>query len=102
MMSENKNNINRRHFLKDGVWATCLAGLAGLTGFLLSKLKKNNTVWQIDPYVCVACGNWKTLLLSVCRFTKYVVIVTSVQAILNRKRTHRILVLKTSFVQPEL
>ncbi len=60
MMSENKNNINRRHFLKDGVWATCLAGLAGLGGFLLSKLKKNNTVWQIDPYVCVACGNCAT------------------------------------------
>ena len=60
MMSENKNNINRRHFLKDGVWATCLVGIGGLAGFLLGKLKKNNTVWQIDPYTCVACGNCAT------------------------------------------
>jgi Na+-translocating ferredoxin:NAD+ oxidoreductase subunit B len=60
MMSEEKNNINRRNFIKDGFWATSLACIAGLGGFFLGKLKKNNTVWQIDPYVCVACGNCAT------------------------------------------
>jgi electron transport complex protein RnfB len=60
MMEENKSNINRRNFIKDGFWAACLAGLAGLGGFVLGKLKKNNTVWQIDPYTCVACGNCAT------------------------------------------
>jgi electron transport complex protein RnfB len=60
MMSENKNNISRRHFLRDGFWAGCLAGLAGLAGFLVTKLKKTNTLWQIDPYTCIACGNCAT------------------------------------------
>jgi electron transport complex protein RnfB len=59
-MADKNNNIDRRHFLKDGIWATSLAGLAGLGGFLISRFKKNNTVWQIDPYTCVACGNCAT------------------------------------------
>ena len=60
MMSESKNNITRRHFIRDGFWGGCLAGLGGLAGFLVSKLKKTNTVWQIDPYTCIACGNCAT------------------------------------------
>jgi len=59
-MSENKNDITRRHLLRDGLWGGCLAGLGGLAGFLVGKLKKTNTVWQIDPYTCIACGNCAT------------------------------------------
>jgi electron transport complex protein RnfB len=37
-----------------------LAGLGVLTGFELRKFRKTGTVWQIDPYTCVACGNCAT------------------------------------------
>ena len=59
-MTENKDNIDRRHFLRGGVRSACLAGLSGLAAFLANKLRKTDTLWQIDPYTCVACGNCST------------------------------------------
>jgi len=56
-MSENKKSITRRNFLRDGLWGVCLGGLGAAAGFLAAKIKKTNTVWQIDPSVCVACEN---------------------------------------------
>ena len=60
MMVENKNKPTRRHFLRDSLWGACLAGLGGIVGFLGRKSKGTNTVWQIDPELCVACGNCAT------------------------------------------
>jgi len=59
-MTENKEPVTRRHFLKDTLWGTCLAGLGGLTGFIVHKHRKTGTLWQIDPYTCIACGNCAT------------------------------------------
>jgi len=56
-MSENENSITRRNFLRDGFWGVCLGGLGAAAGLLAARIKKTNTVWQIDPSVCVACGN---------------------------------------------
>jgi len=52
--------INRRKFLKKGLWGTCLAGLAAAVALFTNKKHKANTVWQLDPYKCVACGNCAT------------------------------------------
>jgi len=52
--------INRRKFLKKGLWGTCLAGLAATAALFTKKKHKTNTVWQLDPYKCVACGNCAT------------------------------------------
>jgi len=51
---------NRRKFLKDGLWGTCLAGLAVIAGVFASKKSNDEKVWQLDPYKCVACGNCAT------------------------------------------
>jgi len=59
-MSEEQKKVDRRGFLRDGVRAACVAGLGVAAGFVGSKSKKIDTVWQIDPYVCVACGNCAT------------------------------------------
>jgi electron transport complex protein RnfB len=59
-MAESSNSVTRRRFLRDSFWGTSLAALAALTGFMVNKLRKNETVWQIDPYTCVACGNCAT------------------------------------------
>jgi electron transport complex protein RnfB len=59
-MPENKNDINRRHFLRSGLWAAGLAGIGAAAGFLSRRTNTKNTVWQIDPEICVACGNCAT------------------------------------------
>lgn len=59
-MAENKNNISRRNLLRNGFFGTCLAGLGGLAGLLAGRLRKTRTVWQIDPNICIACGNCAT------------------------------------------
>ena len=56
-MAENNGSTTRRGFLKESVWATCLAAVAAGGAYLLNKNAKPRTVWQIDPHVCVACGN---------------------------------------------
>ena len=59
-MAENSSNATRRHFLRDGLWGGCLAGIGAVVGSAARKAKKTNTVWQIDPYKCIACGNCAT------------------------------------------
>ncbi len=56
-MAENNSDMNRRGFLKTGAGTACLAGLGGLTWLAGSKKSKAHTVWQLDPHVCVSCGN---------------------------------------------
>lgn len=52
---------NRRTFLKNGLWSFCIAGFAAIAAFFFTTKKRSqNTVWQLDPHVCVACGNCAT------------------------------------------
>ncbi|MBN1846380.1 MAG: hypothetical protein JW810_11895 [Sedimentisphaerales bacterium] len=60
-MSKEKKPFNRRDLLHGGLQGACLLGLGGLSGALLAGGgKAESTVWQIDPYKCVACGNCAT------------------------------------------
>jgi electron transport complex protein RnfB len=59
-MAENNKGVTRRHFLRDGFWGACLAGLGGIVGLVSRKSRGQDTVWQIDPYKCIACGNCAT------------------------------------------
>ena len=59
-MSEIEKNVTRRRLLVDGIWGAILAATGAATGYLLGRTSKNDTVWQIDPYTCVACGNCAT------------------------------------------
>ncbi|MBL7153515.1 MAG: ferredoxin [Phycisphaerae bacterium] len=59
-MAENKDDITRRRLLRNGLYGGCLAGLGGLGGYLAGKTTAGDTVWQIDPYTCIACGNCAT------------------------------------------
>jgi len=60
MMQEKKNNITRREFIRNTVRGSCLLGLGGIVGLISTRSRANDTVWQIDPYKCVACGNCAT------------------------------------------
>ena len=47
--------IKRREFIQSGLKTSAGVVLSGITGVTLSRSKKEETVWQIDPYVCVQC-----------------------------------------------
>jgi len=57
-MSNDK--IDRRMFFRTGVRRACAAGLAIAAGVVVSKKTKADTVWQLDPHKCIACGNCAT------------------------------------------
>ncbi len=59
-MTQPNKPINRRDFLRDGLWGACFAGLAGTGAVLASKSGRQHYVWQIDPAKCTACGNCAT------------------------------------------
>ena len=59
-MAEDSRTIHRRHFLRDGLWGGCLAALGMVAGSSARKNRKTDTVWQIDPYLCVACDRCAT------------------------------------------
>lgn len=59
-MQEKKNSITRRDFIRNSVRGACLLGLGGAVGLLSSRSRANDTVWQIDPYKCVACDRCAT------------------------------------------
>lgn len=59
-MVENNENVTRRRFLRNGFYGGCLAGLGGLAGFLAGRSSADDMVWQIDPQICIACGNCAT------------------------------------------
>ena len=59
-MAEKKNNITRRYLMRNGLYGGCLAGMGGIGGFLAGKATADDTLWQIDPYICISCGNCAT------------------------------------------
>ena len=59
-MQEKKKKITRRDFLRNGARGACLLALGGIGGLLASRSRANDTLWQIDPYKCIACGNCAT------------------------------------------
>ena len=62
MKNDNKdeNRIKRRDFLRDGFRTLSALGLGGVAGLLVSKSRSKDTVWQIDPHICVQCERCAT------------------------------------------
>lgn len=59
-MTQQKSDVSRRHFLKDGLWGACLAAIGAAVGFAARKARKGDSVWQLDPNKCIACGHCAT------------------------------------------
>ena len=58
---KDKEKITRRKLLQKGIRITTGLALGGLTAFVVKKrADSDNMVWQLDPYVCVQCGNCST------------------------------------------
>ncbi len=52
---------DRRGFLADGMRVAGTIGFSGLAGFLVGKhAETDDTVWQLDPHKCIACGDCAT------------------------------------------
>ena len=58
-MIEPDTSMTRRNFLKNGLRLAATLSVGGITGFALKRPGKN-TVWQLDPDICVQCGNCQT------------------------------------------
>lgn len=54
------HDSDRRGFLRRAGHGFFAALLASGAGWLLLKGRRNKTLWQIDPYLCVACGKCAT------------------------------------------
>lgn len=52
--------MTRREFLRNSTRGAFLLGLGGGLGVLSSRSQAKDTVWQIEPYKCVACGKCAT------------------------------------------
>ena len=55
-----KERVTRRELLRNGVRGAGLLGLGGLAGVLAGRGRGRETVWQLDPNKCIACGNCAT------------------------------------------
>ena len=51
---------NRREFLQSGVRLSLALALGGVSGMAVSKVIKDDYVWQIDPFLCTQCGKCAT------------------------------------------
>lgn len=59
-MKESDGKITRREVLKEGVRLGGLALASATLGAFAARASAQNTVWQIDPYLCVQCGKCAT------------------------------------------
>jgi len=55
-----EEKVTRRDFIRSGIRGACLLGLGGAIGLLFSRKQAIGTVWQIDPYKCIACEKCAT------------------------------------------
>lgn len=61
MADDNDNNrLNRRDFLKDGLRTAAALSICGLAGLAAGKFRSEDTVWQLDPNICVQCEKCST------------------------------------------
>lgn len=60
-MAKPPNKIDRREFVENSLRVVGALGLTGAAAFLAGRAgAADDTVWQIDPHKCVACGNCAT------------------------------------------
>jgi len=59
--SGNRELITRRKILQNGMRIVTGLALGGFTAVLIKKRAvADNTAWQLDPYICLQCGNCAT------------------------------------------
>jgi len=64
-VAEKQKRMSRRDILKAGARAAGVAGFAAAAGWIAGRrstfaASQKDTVWQIDPYKCIHCGNCAT------------------------------------------
>ncbi|WP_372948775.1 hypothetical protein [Mariniphaga sp.] len=59
-MENNSKSKNRREFIQSGVRLSLALALGSVSGLALSKVVKDDYVWQIDPFECTQCGRCAT------------------------------------------
>ena len=57
---QDRTRISRRELFHKGFRIVTILTLGGGTGLALSRSLMADTVWQIDPNICVQCGNCQT------------------------------------------
>lgn len=57
---QNKTKITRREFFRKGFRIVTILALGGGSGLAATRSLIGDTVWQIDPDVCMQCGNCET------------------------------------------
>jgi electron transport complex protein RnfB len=57
---EKSKSKNRREFLHSGVRLSLALALGSVSGLSLSRVIKDDYVWQIDPFECTQCGRCAT------------------------------------------
>lgn len=59
-MEKESKSKNRREFIQSGVRLSLALALGSVSGLALSKVVKDDYVWQIDPFECTQCGRCAT------------------------------------------
>lgn len=59
-MEKESKSKNRREFIQSGVRLSIALALGSVSGLALSKVVKDDYVWQIDPFECSQCGRCAT------------------------------------------
>lgn len=59
-MAEPSSHLSRRDLLRGGLRGAGLLGLGAAGGFLAGREAKADTVWQINPDLCIQCGRCAT------------------------------------------
>ncbi|SHK02375.1 electron transport complex protein RnfB [Tangfeifania diversioriginum] len=59
-MEKESKSKNRREFIQSGARLTLALALGSVSGLALSKVVKDDYVWQIDPFECTQCGRCAT------------------------------------------
>jgi len=59
-INKNKDEMNRREFLRDGVRTAAALALGGVAGIMIARTVSRDMVWQIDSSKCVQCGKCAT------------------------------------------
>jgi len=60
MEKKGDDQLTRRELLAKGMRGAGLLGVGGALGVFADKVRGGHTVWQLDPYKCIACGNCAT------------------------------------------
>ena len=58
--NQKENGMSKREFFGRTFRFTMIVVLVGVAGFAVSKSLRVDTVWQLDPDICVQCGNCST------------------------------------------